>query len=178
MEVLVGVFILTTALAMAGAMNGVATRGLRTSTILNDRNAAVDADIATARSMAERYTWCSGTPALQASAVATCLATSPADESYFSPAVSQNDALVFEDVGNPTYARFQQACQAGTLTTDLINRINALPPLSGMSRNATAISGGAVSTHRIQILYEPAPGDATPTVRSVVITPPVAAFCP
>jgi hypothetical protein len=178
MEILVGVIVLATALAMAGAMNGVATRGLRSSTMLNDRNAAVDADIAMARSMAERYTWCSGEPALEISNGPTCIGTSPSDESYYSPAVSQQDAIDFEEVGNTEFAQFQQACESGTLTADLINRINNLPDLPGMTRTATAISRDGVTTHRIRILYEPTQSDAAPMVRSVVITPPAAAFCP
>jgi len=177
-EILVGVIVLATALAMAGAMNGVATRGLRSSTMLNDRNAAVDADIAMARSMAERYTWCAGEPALEISNGPTCIGTSPSDESYYSPAVSQQDAIDFEEVGNAAFAQFQQACVSGTLTADLINRINKLPNLPGMTRTATAISSGGVPTHRIRILYEPVQSDAAPMVRSVVITPPAAAFCP
>lgn len=178
MEIMVGMVVLATALAMAGAMNGVATRGLRSSTMLNDRNAAVDADIAMARSMAERYTWCSGEPALEISNGPTCIGTSPSDESYYTPFVSQQDVIVFEDVGNEQFAQFRRACESGTLTADLINRINKLPNLPGMTRTATAISSDGLPSHRIRILYEPVQSDAAPMVRSVVITPPAAAFCP
>lgn len=177
MEILVGVVILASALGMAGAMNGVANRGLSSSTLLNDRNAAVDADIAMVRSMAERYTWCSGAPSLEASDTPTCLGSSPSDESYFSPAVSPEDARVFEDAGNGSKANFEQACQDGTLSNGLIQRINDRPTPAGITRNASGINSGG-RTHRIQIVYQTARNDANPVVRSVVITPPVASFCP
>jgi hypothetical protein len=177
-EILVGVVILASALGMAGAMNGVATRGLSSSTVLNDRNAAVDADIAMVRSMAERYTWCSGAPSLEASDTPTCLGNSPSDESYFSPAVSQDDALIYEEVGNPSKANFEQACRDGTLSDGLIQRINDRPTPAGFSRTAAGINSGGERTHRIQVLYQTARTDDNPVVRSVVITPPVASFCP
>lgn len=178
-EILMGVIILAASLGMAGAMNGVATRSLRSSTIINDRNAAVDADIAMVRSMAERYTWCSGAPDLEKSTTSpTCLGDSPSDESYFSPAVSQEDAYVFEDVGNPQRAAFEQACQNGSLNNDLIGRINARPTPAGVTRTASVISSGGATTNRIQLLYASSSGDENPVVRSVVISPPVAAFCP
>jgi len=177
-EVLMGVVILAGALGMAAAMNGVATRGLNSSTILNDRNAAVDADIAMVRSMAERYTWCSGAPSLEASDTPTCLGNSPSDESYFSPAVSQDDALIYEDVGNPSIANFEQACRDGTLSDNLIQRINDRPTPAGFSRTAAGINSGGARTHRIQVLYQTARTDENQVVRSVVITPPVASFCP
>lgn len=177
-EVLMGVVILAGALGMAAAMNGVATRGLKSSTILNDRNAAVDADIAMVRSMAERYTWCSGAPSLEASDTPTCLGNLPSDESYFSPAVSQDDALIYEEVGNPSKANFEQACRDGTLSDGLIQRINDRPTPAGFSRTAAGINSGGERTHRIQVLYQTARTDENPVVRSVVITPPVAFFCP
>jgi len=177
-EILVGVVILAGALAMAGAMNGVAIRGLNSSTILNDRNAAVDADIAMVRSMAERFTWCSGAPSLEASDTPTCLGNLPSDESYFSPAVSQDDALIYEEVGNPSKANFEQACRDGTLSDGLIQRINDRPTPAGFSRTAAGINSGGERTHRIQVLYQTARTDENQVVRSVVITPPVASFCP
>ncbi len=176
-EILVGVVILASALGMAGAMNGVATRGLSSSTVLNDRNAAVDADIAMVRSMAERYTWCSGAPSLEASDPTTCLGNSPSDESYFSPAVSLQDAKDNGDVGNGNKANFERACQDGSLSDDLIQRINNRPTPAGITRSAAGITS-AGRTHRISVLYQTARNDANPVVRSVVITPPVASFCP
>jgi hypothetical protein len=176
-EILVGVVILASALGMAGAMNGVATRGLSSSTVLNDRNAAVDADIAMVRSMAERYTWCSGAPSLEASDPTTCLGNSPSDESYFSPAVSLQDAKDNGDVGNGNKSNFERACQDGSLSDDLIQRINNRPTPAGITRSAAGITS-AGRTHRISVLYQTARNDANPVVRSVVITPPVASFCP
>lgn len=177
MEILVGMMILTSALGMAVAMNGMATRSLSSSTVLNDRNAAVDADIAMVRSMAERYTWCSGAPSLEASDPTTCLGSSPSDESYFSPAVSQQNALDFGDFGNNNKANFERACEDGTLSDDLIQRINNRPNPAGITRSAAGITS-AGRTHRIQIIYQTARNDDNPVVRSVVITPPVASFCP
>lgn len=177
-EILMGVIILVASLGMAGAMNGVATRSLRSSTIINDRNAAVDADIAMIRSMAERYTWCSGAPDLVRTDSPTCLGDTPADESYFSPAVSQDDANIYEEVGNPQKAAFEQACQSGTLNDNLIDRINARSTPQGLTRTASVIKNGGATTSRIQILYASPSGDENSVVRSVVISPPVAAFCP
>lgn len=179
MEILMGVMILTSALGMAAAMNGLATRGLTSSTLLNDRNAAVDSDIAMARSMAERYTWCSGAPSLEASTTTpTCLSSSPSDESYFSPAVSrQDDNLDFLSIGNESKASFERACRDGTLSDDLIQRINDRPTPAGFTRSAAGITSEG-RTHRIQVLYQTARTDDNPVVRSVVITPPVASFCP
>lgn len=178
-EILMGVIILAASFGMAGAMNGVATRSLRSSTIINDRNAAVDADIAMVRSMAERYTWCSGAPDLKKdSGSPTCLGDSPSDESYFSPAVSQDDAYIYEEVGNPQKAAFEQACENGTLNNNLIERINARSTPAGLTRTASVITSAGATTNRIQLLYASSHGDENPVVRSVVISPPVAAFCP
>ncbi len=177
LEVLVGAILLAISLGMAGAMNGVATRGISSSTALNDRNAAVDANIALIRSLAERYTWCSGAPAFEASDVPTCLTTNPSDESYFSPAVSQEDVLQAPAIGNDNRALFELACQEGSLTDELINRINALPEPQGMSRSASAITVDKTTTHRIEILFTTPSADNDSVVRSLVITPPVAAFC-
>lgn len=177
-EILMGVIILTVALGMAGAMNGVATRGLRNSTLLNDRNAAVDADIAMIRALAGRYTWCSGKPDIQPSDVPTCVGDTPSDESYFSPAVTQQEAIDFPAEGNQSMVNFERACQAGTLSDDLVNRINTRPVPAGLNRNASVISVGGVQTHRIEILYQTPANDESPFSRSLVITPPVASFCP
>jgi type II secretory pathway component PulJ len=178
-EVLVGAILLAISLGMAGAMNGVATRGISNSTAVNDRNAAVDANIALIRSLVERYTWCSGAPALEASDVPTCLARNPSDESYYSPAVSPEDVLEAPQIGNNSRALFEAACQNGTLTTDLINQINSLPlpQPDGTTRNVSAINVNNIPTHRIQILFESPSTDKNSVVRSLVITPPVAAFC-
>lgn len=177
LEVLVGAILLAISLGMAGAMNGVATRGISSSTALNDRNAAVDANIAMIRSLAERYTWCSGAPGFEASDVATCLATSPSDESYFSPAVSQDDVLESPQVGNDNRGLFEAACQDGTLNNGLIDQINALPKPTGIERTASAVRVDNLPTHRIQILFETPASDNDSVVRSLVITPPVASFC-
>lgn len=179
LEVLMGAVLLAISLGMAGTMNGVATRGINSSTALNDRNAAVDANIAMIRSLAERYTWCSGAPDFEARKVDpdTCLATSPSDESYFSPAVSQDDVLQSPQIGNDNRAQFEAACQDGTLNNGLIDQINALPKLTGIERTASAVRVDNLPTHRIQILYETPASDNDSVVRSLVITPPVASFC-
>lgn len=178
MEGMVALTIFAFALAMAGVMNGVSTRGLQRSTILNDRNAAVDADIAAIRSMADRYTWCSGAPDLKSSNTHPCQATSPSDESYYSPAVTQEEALIDDENGNASMLQFTIACANFTLNDNLVERINSRPAVSGLTRKAQVMKLGNANTNRIEILYATPEGDPNPLVRSVVVTPPVTAFCP
>jgi Tfp pilus assembly protein PilV len=177
-EILVGVVTLAVALGMAGAMNGVATRGLRNSTALNDRSAAVEADIAQIRTMAERYTWCSGGPALEPSNVATCRSQDPADESYYSPAVSIDEAMASSSTGNTSMRRFQEACAFGTLTNGLITAIQARPQPDGVTRTVTPVTVDQLRTHRIDIIYSTSAKDPNPVSRRLMIVPTVAAWCP
>lgn len=177
-EILVGAVTLAVALGMAGAMNGVATRGLRNSTFLYDRNAAVEADIAQIRSMAERYTWCSGAPAFEAANVASCRDKSPSEESYYSPSVSLDEALASPGSGNIGMARFAQACAAGTLTNVLIETIKLRPQPDGVSRTVSSITVDGRQSHRIDLAYATPAGDANPINRRLMIVPTVAAWCP
>jgi Tfp pilus assembly protein PilE len=177
-EILVGVVALAAALGMAGAMNGVATRGLRNSTILNDRNAAVEADIAQIRTMAERYTWCSGAPAFEAANVASCRDKNPSEESYYSPSVSIDEAMATPSTGNISMARFLQACSTGTLSSGLITAIQARPQPEGVTRTVTAVTVDQLPTHRIDVAYSTAANDQNPVFRRLLIVPTVAAWCP
>jgi hypothetical protein len=177
-EILVGVVTLAVALGMAGAMNGVATRGLRSSTILNDRSAAVEADIAQIRTMAERFTWCSGAPSLEPSNVASCRSQDPSDESYYSPAVSVDEAMANPNAGNTSMSRFVQACVGGTLTNGLITAIQARPQPDGVTRTVAPVTVDQLRTHRIDITYSTAAKDANPVSRRLMLVPTVAAWCP
>lgn len=178
-EILVGVVTLAVALGMAGVMNGVATRGLRNSTVLNDRAAAVEADIAQIRSMAERYTWCSGAPAFEAADVASCRDKNPSEESYYSPSVSIDEAMANPGSGNTSMARFGQACNVTrTLTNSLIDAIRARPEPDGVSRTVSPITVNGVRTHRIDLAYATPAGDPNPVIRRLMIVPTVAAWCP
>lgn len=177
-EILVGVVILAVSLGMAGAMNGVATRGLRNSTILNDRSAAVEADIAQIRTMAERFTWCSGGPSLEPSKVATCRSQDPSDESYYSPAVSIDEAMANPSAGNTSMRRFQEACAFGTLTDGLITAIRARPQPDGVTRTVTPVTVDELRTHRIDITYSTSAKDPNPVSRRLMIVPTVVAWCP
>jgi hypothetical protein len=177
-EILVGVVVLATALAMAAVMNGVAGSGLTRSTLFNDRDAAVDADIAEIRELASRYTWCSGQGLFSPPdpRPATCPSRDLGDERYYSPAVLQSEATVAD--GNPSMRAFQNACADASLNNALITAINARPLPEGLNRVVGQEAVDGIPTNRLLVRYGTQAGDSTPIYRTAVISPTVAAWCP
>jgi len=174
-EVLVGTGILTGAVIMAAAMNGLAGFGLLGSTNINERDALIDADVAAIRGLAEEYSWCSGTGSLRAAGPCQDLKLKPSSPYYYAPPASN-----LPKADNKEIKDFEQACSAGDLNGTLIAAINGRPALPGINRTAAALQENGTPTNRIRVRYTSADGGANvnPFFRSVEITPTVVAWCP
>jgi prepilin-type N-terminal cleavage/methylation domain-containing protein len=159
---------------------------------LSSQESLIEQDIATIRSMAETYTWCSGAGTLRAVNSPTCVSTEPLTQNYYFPNVPP-PASAPDDPPGPSdaIANFTQACQDGRLTAPLLALINAspLPTDLDLQRNAEladAFPPAGAQTHLLRIRYsyirptaDPNPtGEFPPIDRDVLILPTVAAWCP
>lgn len=162
-ETLVATVLIAIVTSMAAAVMSISNRSTVKSTTLSGAMAAIDNDISLVKTLAERYTCCSGTCTTDATvidAATTKCEGSVGDSTYY-----------FPKAGNTTeITNFQNACTSG-LTTNLVSAINALSQPSGVTR--TAVDDDDATARRVMLTYS-----GTNINRVVKIVPTVANWCP
>lgn len=175
-EILVGSVIF--AVATAGAAALIASGTLtRTATTRNDlRDARIDDDIARIQELARLYTRCQGlnkftTTACQRTTPAgTTVDINPGNEDYYS---------VDCTIGNANCASFRTACVNGTIAGSLSAEIAAQIPQAQLNAAdlQRVVGTDDAAEHRLSITYNSTLPDAQ-IIRRVLITPPLAYWCP
>lgn len=169
-EILIGVVMLALVASGSAMLITVANRMLGTSTSQNNAQAAIDSDISRVRKLAEDYTCCPGSCTSNAATITTargsgrCLGNAN-DSTYYFPQLAAD------------IPAFTTACEAGTLTANLILAIQSIASLPDVTRTVMVDDNSDLSSHRIRLIYS---GTAANTgiARVVKLVPTVAAWCP
>lgn len=169
-EILVGVALLLLVASGSAMLISVANQMLGTSTSQNNAQAAIDSDISRVRRLSEDYTCCPGSCTADPATIAAArtggkCAGNSNDSTYYFP----------QQVADVT--SFAAACNAGTVSTNLITAIQALASLSGITRTVATDDSSDPTTHRIRITYSGTGGNAGIN-RVVKLVPTAAAWCP
>ncbi len=158
-------------------------RSTNRSDTLVATNTAIDADLATIKSISQRLTCCSGTctvaaPTTFGTSTSSCATNDPRDDRYYFP--QRDDTTTTANFANTTTARepdaVDQLCSVANNTvfmTPLQNAVDAvaIPAGSNFTR-ATQIN----ANHILQVTYTDTIDNRV--VRVANILPPMANWCP
>jgi prepilin-type N-terminal cleavage/methylation domain-containing protein len=163
-ELLVSTVLIGTVLGSLAVLPQIIGRGSLETGRRNTSQAAIDANLADLRLLANHFSCCSGN-CVTSAAPANCNGAGPGNPNFYQPPAS-----------NPTaVAAFATACStgtlAGTLQTALTSQIATPTQPPGITRTITVDNADA---HRLRIQYT-APGNVE---RVAILSPVAAAFCP
>jgi prepilin-type N-terminal cleavage/methylation domain-containing protein len=134
-------------------------RGSQQSQRQNESQAAIDADLASLRTLANNFSCCTGNCTV--SNPPQCNSQDPGQENFYIP--------IPNSVAETT---FKTACDSGTLAASLQTIMNSQTLSSAITSRTIEVD--STLAHRLRVTYT-APGN---TERLAILVPTAAAFCP
>ncbi len=180
-EILVAAVLLAVVAGGTAATMVIGNRTSQRAGLQTQLDALIDQDLSAIRTLNDRYTCCPGSCTATASAISAavsagdCSVNTPGNENYYSPnQVSTNPAAA-----TTATTAFRTACGNGTITTNFITQIPALPTApAGSTLTRTAPTQVDAAAHRLQWTYTGSINGQVAVTRVVNLTPTVAAWCP
>jgi prepilin-type N-terminal cleavage/methylation domain-containing protein len=168
-EVLVGVVVLSVAVIGAVAAFNITINQTQNARTRNERQATVDQDLADVLQRNDRYNCAAPILPLTGATTSNCaVGTADPGESGYTPG-----PVPTASYSGSGYERFQNLCNNNTLTTALINNINAAADPAGINRDAEADS---LMPHLYWVTWSDTA--TSQQLRRLSLTPTVARWCP